>query len=117
MSMTVVATGTQTAVIGTTHTLYNPSPTVPGGYQLLVDRNAMLDGDVLELRALQMAISGGTARVLYRQTYANAPDPDDLIAVSVPISVPFTDNGAIQFTLVQTKGTGRNYPYSVVRVN
>lgn len=116
MSVTAVASGTQTAVISTEHALYNPSPAVAGVFQLVVDLNALADGDTLELRAKQMTLTGGTTRVVDVGTFVDAQPADKLIAVSMPISNELTDNGAVQFSLKQTTGTGRAIPWKVIRV-
>lgn len=116
MSVTAVASGTQTAVISTEHALYNPSPAVAGVFQLVVDLANLADGDTLELRAKQMTLTGGTTRGVYLGTFANAQPTDALIAVSLPISNELTDNGAVQFSLKQTTGTGRSFTWKVIRV-
>jgi hypothetical protein len=69
----------------------------------------------VELRAYQMVLTGGTRRVAYFQVYVDAQVADDLIKISVPISNELTDAGALRFTLKQTQGTGRVFPWKVLR--
>jgi len=113
MAVTAQATGTQTATIGTEHTLSDVS--VAGTFTLHVDSNAMVAGDGLELRVYQMVLTGGTRRVAYFQSYYDAQIADDQIKISVPISNELTDTGAIRFTLKQTTGTGRAFPWKVLK--
>ena len=107
---TSAASGTQTAVIGTEHTL-GSAITTPGDYVLKVDKAAMQSGDALELRIYDTVLSGGVSRVVYKYTAPpGAQSADDMIAVSVPIPI---DVG-VTFTLKQTAGTGRSYPWKVL---
>lgn len=100
------AAGSQTAVITTEHTLSTQSSA--GVFVLLVDLTNMAGGDVLELRVKAKARSAeASAKVAYFATYANAQGIP--IAVSVPIAATYA-----VFTLKQTAGTGRAYPWSVV---
>ena len=120
MSVVLVASGTGNGgaalTIGVELAVYNPSPGVSGMYQLVVDLNLLADGDTLEIRAKQMVLTGGTTRVVYMQAYANARPADDQIVASVPVTNDLTDNGAVQFSLKQTTGTGRAFPWKIVRI-
>lgn len=113
MSVTAAAQNTQTASIGTEHQLADIA--VAGVYTFHVDTNAMAAGDVLELRVYQMTLTGGTARVVAEQTYYGAQPADDLIKVSIPIGNELTDSTSLRFSLKQTFGTGRAYPWKVLK--
>lgn len=113
MAVTAHATGTQTAVIGTEH--FVSSPNVAGTFTLHVDTINMVDGDVLELRAYQMVLTGGTTRVAYYSTFFDVQAADDMIKISVPISNELTDTNALRFSIKQTAGTGRNFPWKVLK--
>lgn len=113
MTVTAQSTGTQTATVTTEHTLLDVA--VAGTFTLHVDKNAMAAGDVLELRIYQIVLTGGTRRVAYFARYADAQPADDLIAISVPISNELTDAGSVRFTLKQTFGTGRAFPWKVLK--
>lgn len=113
MAVTAHASGTQTAVIGTEHFL--TSPNVAGTFTLHVDVNAMVAGDLLELRIYQMVLTGGTTRVAYFAAFADAQPTDDLIKISVPISNELTDTNALRFSLKQVSGTGRAFPWKVLK--
>ena len=112
MAVTAEATGT-TATVTTEHTLRDVA--AAGSYTLHVDTNAMVAGDALELRVYQIVLTGGTRRVAYLATYTGAQPADDQIKISVPISNELTDSGSLRFTLKQTLGTSRSYPYKVLK--
>jgi hypothetical protein len=107
--MTVASnqSGSQTATIGTEHTL-GTAITAAGVYVLVVDTNAMVNGDVLELRAKTKAKSGSTSRLAYFVTYANAQG--ELNKYSVPIPV----DTEVVFTLKQSAGTGRAFDWNIL---
>jgi len=113
MAVTAAGTGTQTATIGAEHTLLDVA--AAGTYTFHVDTINLAAGDVLELRIYQILLTGGTRRVAYFQSYVDAQVADDLIKISVPISNELTDAGALRFTLKQTQGTGRAYPWKVLK--
>lgn len=113
MAVTAQGSGTQSAVITTEHTLLDVA--IAGTFQLAVDKNAMQAGDTLELRVYDIVLTGGTRRVAYKDSWSGAQDADDMIAISVPISNELTDAGALRFTLKQTAGTGRSFPWKVLK--
>jgi len=47
--------------------------------------------------------------------YTDAQPTDDLIKVSVPFSTELTDSNATRVSLKQTAGTGRNFPWKVLK--
>lgn len=115
MAITTLGSGTQSATISTEHTLQDTS--AAGTYVLTVDTNAMVSGDTLELRAYKMTLTSGTRRQCFFYKCLNAQDDStdakSKIKVSVPISTALTDSGAVRFTLKQTAGTGRSFPWCV----
>lgn len=113
MTVTAHATGTQTATVTTEHFL--SSPNVAGTFTLHVDTNQMQAGDVLVLRVYQMVLTGGTTRVAYVARFEGAQPADDMIKISVPISNELTDTNSLRFSLTQTHGTSRDYPWKVLK--
>lgn len=99
--------GAQVAVIGTEHTL-GVSITAAGVYVLAVDTNAMVNGDVLELRIKTKAKTGSTLRQAYSATYANVQSDANKFSVPVPVDTEIT------FTLKQTAGTGRGFDWNIL---
>lgn len=113
MAVTAHATGTQTATVTTEHFL--TSPNVAGTFTLHVDTINMASGDVLELRVYQMVLTAGTQRVAYYARFEGAQPADDLIKISVPISNELTDTNSLRFSLKQTEGTGRDFPWKALK--
>jgi hypothetical protein len=113
MTVTAHASGTQSATVGTEHFL--TSPNVAGTFQYEVDTVNMQATDILELRIYAMILTGGTQRVVYYQPYQGVQPTDDLIKVSVPISNELTDTNSLRFSLNQTKGTSRDFPWKVLK--
>ncbi len=113
MAVTAHASGTQVAVINTEHFL--TSPNVAGTFTFHVDTINMASGDVVEFRVYQMVLTGGTTRVAYFARFDGAQPADDMIKISVPISNELTDTNALRMSLKQTFGTGRSYPWKVLK--
>jgi hypothetical protein len=116
----VALDGTQTATVGTEHTL--ATITTAGTYVLQVDTRNMLDGDALELRAFAKTLSAdATPTLVESASYVNkqgdgngpgagAGGPE--VKLSNPLMV--VHQGV--YTLKQTAGTSRLYPFSVLKV-
>jgi hypothetical protein len=113
MAVTAFASGTQSATVTTEHFL--TSPNEAGTYTLHVDLVNMAAGDYVELRIYQMVLTGGTQRVAYLEAFQGVQPADGLIAISVPISNELTDTNALRFSLKQTLGTSRNFPWKVLK--
>jgi hypothetical protein len=113
MSVTAEQNGTQTASIGTEHTLCDVD--AAGVFTLHVDCVNMAAGDLLEIRVKQIILTGGTRRVAYFQAYYDAQATDDLVKITDPIGNELTDSGSLRFTLKQVRGTGRDFPFKVLK--
>ena len=113
MAVSAYASNTQAATVTTEHFL--SSPNVAGTFTLHVDLVGLLAGDVVELRCYQMILTAGTQRVAYVQRYEGVQPADALIVISVPISNELTDANSLRFSLKQTVGTSRNFPWKVLR--
>lgn len=105
---TAIGSGTQTAVIGTEHTL--ATDTTNKTFVLVVDANAMAAGDRLELRLYSIVLTAGTERVAYFASFAGVQDVEDKIKYSVPIPADIS----CKATLKQTDGTGRAFPWKLL---
>jgi len=112
MPVTAQGSGTQTATVTTEHTLLDVA--VAGTFTLHVDCVNMVAADTLELRIYQIVLTGGTRRVAYKDSWADAQPADDLIKISVPISSELTDAGSLRFTLKQATGTSRAFAWKVL---
>jgi hypothetical protein len=107
MPWTVDTSGTQTATIGTEHTL--ASPTTIATYVLSVDAKNMVLGDLLELRVYDK-VDGTNYAQMWKGTYQH---PQINTAKASP---PVAVTTQAQFTLKQVAGTGRAFPWSVRRI-
>ena len=107
ITWTVDATGSQTAVISTEHVL--DSPTTVGTYVLSVDTVNVALGDLVELRCYDM-VDGTHYRQLWKGTYQH---PQANVGKASP---PLAVTTQAKFTLKQTAGTGRVFPWSVRRI-
>lgn len=112
MAVTAFASGTTTPVVGTENFL--SSVNVAGVYTLHLDTINMVAGDVLQIRVYQMIITSGTSRVVYVSSYNGAQPTDDVIKVSIPIGNELTDSTALRFSITQTFGTARAFPWKVL---
>lgn len=113
MAITEHEAGSQTATITTEHTLNTTSPeTTDGVFQFFVDLDAMAVGDVLELRVKEKCRSGDTQRTVFTSVVSNDQGADSALWASP--SLVLLHGWA--FTLKQTAGTGRAFPWSIRKV-
>lgn len=120
---TVIASGNQLAVLDTEHTLGGAPFSLAGVYTLFVDRSVLQADDEIELRAYR-TLAGTPLRLVYgpsifRGVQGDAGEPGDqaqgeVVAISLPLQIPAGEAGA--FTLTQTDGTGRTFPFSIEAV-
>jgi hypothetical protein len=106
---TLSTSGTQAATLGTTHTL--KTLTAVGTYQLLVDTNALANGETVRLQAKTRILSGGGDRVVQEAVYANSQ------GTNLKASLPIFSDQSITFTLLQTGSTGVSFPWKIVQLD
>jgi hypothetical protein len=107
---TSIANGTQTAVIGTEHTL--ATDTTNKTYVLAVDCGALVGGatpDIVELRIYTINLSAGTERLAY-YAHAVGGQQTELIKYSPPVPARIS----CKATLKQVQGTGRAFPWDLM---
>lgn len=97
--------GSQTAVITTEHTL--DTITTDGSFVISVDTVNMALGDTLILRVKLKTRSVGTTRTAFEAVYSNVQE--DLNKISIPVA----STNEIVFTLEQSTGTGRAFPWEI----
>lgn len=107
MTVSSNQSGSQTATLTTRHQL-GSTITAAGTYVLVVDTNAMVNGDELLLEIETKAKSGSTSRVAYSALYSNVQAEKNKYSVPVPV----TDE--IKFYLTQGVGTGRAYDWNIL---
>ena len=76
-------------------------------YVLVVDLNAMVDGDTMILRLKREALSGGTQRAVVETVYSGVQ------AVKIKQSDPVSGPYGIVATLEQPDGASRSIPWSL----
>lgn len=107
MGLTAVANGTQAATISTEHSL--TQQTGIGIYVLVVDTAAMASGDTLVVRLKTKVLSEGTSRITQEITMTGAQTVPNWRSEPIPVDVE------IIATLLQSAGTGRSYPWKLLR--
>jgi hypothetical protein len=111
MAISVSASGAQTAVIGTEHTLTTNA--VGGTFVLALGASPLVNGDTLELRIKTRVTSGGSPHTAYFAIYSNAQGEG--AKYSIPIPVP--SSTAACATLKQTAGTGRAFDWMWLQID
>lgn len=107
MTWTVDSSGTQTATINTEHVL--DSPTTSATYAFSVDTVNLVLGDLVELRVYDM-VDGANFRQVWKATYQHPQINNGKASPPIPVTTQ------AKFTLKQTAGTGRVFPWSVRRI-
>lgn len=104
------ASSSQTATLTTEHQLGGAAYTADGIYALTVDTNNLAAGETLTLRAKIAATTGGTKRTVWE--WIGVGPQTEKIVQSPPIDSPWD----IEFTLTQTGGTGRAFPFTITQI-
>lgn len=102
---TLSSSGTQTAVVGTEHTLYNP--TTNKWFSAYVDLTNMVTGDTVEIRVSLIVKTAGSYILYSLDTYADAQAMPLYHAPSLPSDIGW------KLTLKQTAGTARTFDWRV----
>jgi hypothetical protein len=107
---TVVASGSLTATGGGTEDdIGSPPYDTAGTYVLVVDTANLVNGETVRLRGYREARSTDTQRVVYEASFSHAQSVP--VKISVPLPIP--TNCGLKFTLTQTGGTARAFPWSI----
>lgn len=114
MPISIYASGTRTA--GTPpeagYTALGTSPNTNAGvYQFFIDVSNLANGDTLEIQVLEKAISGGTQRVIYNATIANAQAEPLWVSPSIILYYGWG------LQIKQSSGTARSFDWSIRRVS
>lgn len=110
MAVTEHESGSQTATLDTEHILNTTTPeTTDGVFQFVADLSAMVAGDIVELRIREKCRSTDTQRLAWYATYAHTQ------AQPLAVSPSLILLHGWDFTLTQTDGTGRAFPWSIRR--
>lgn len=107
MGLIAAANGSQTATINTEHSL--SQQTGIGIYVLLVNTAAMASGDALTLKIKTKRSTGDAIQTAYVYSFTDAQTEPHKYSVPVPVDTE------IVCTLTQTAGTGRAFPWKLLR--
>lgn len=109
MALAIVAEGTQTATLGTEHTL---ATSVTGKTDVLgVDTGALANGETVELTIYTIIRAAGVERIAWQRSYSHVQAEPQKYSWPVPANI------SIKATLKQTGGVGRAFPFSLLSVD
>ncbi len=109
MSWTLSDSGTTSALtVGTEVTL--ATDTNNGTFVLEVDTSALALGDLLEIRIYTITLTGGSLVQAWKGTYQHGQINNH------KVSPPVASDQSIRCTLKQVAGTGRAFPWKMLRV-
>lgn len=111
--ITVFAQSTTTVNVGSEHSLSAPGSA--GEYQLVVDTSSLANGDNFSLRIYTTVASGNTRLLEDYTAYYGPQPPHDIIKRSRWYANDLALASAMEFTLQQNLGTGRPFPWKVLR--
>ncbi|MGH2359054.1 MAG: hypothetical protein ACRDGM_00705 [bacterium] len=109
MAISSAASGTQTATLGVEHTL--ATITTAGTYVLNVDAANLVNAETLTLRLKSKTLSGGTLRLTYENKFRHIQGQPSIFSVPVPTLIE------VVATLQQDGGTGRAFPWNLIRID
>jgi len=109
MGITSVYEGTQTAVIDTPHSLASTSGA--GAYVLEIDLTEMESGDSIDITIKTQVLSTETESVAVFETLSDAQGTPNWFSVPIPLA----EGKTISCILEQTTGTGRDFPWCLMR--
>lgn len=109
MAVSILASGSQTAVVNTEHILNTAATTAAGIYVCKVDLGTIVAGDIVELRMYGKVRATDTERLMWGPASYGPIVPSVLIAVA-PADVCAA---SVKWTLKQVAGTARAWPWAI----
>ncbi|MHB1176073.1 MAG: hypothetical protein ACYCZJ_13220 [Sulfuriferula sp.] len=107
MAVTSNQSGSTTPVIGT-ETFLGTAITAAGVYVLVLDTNAMLNGDTLVMRAYTKAKGASVSRIAYVGAISNIQIDPNKYSIPIPVDTE------IKFSITQTTGTARAFDWNIL---
>ena len=107
MGLASMASGAQTAVINTEHSV--TTQTAVGAYVFVVETTNMASSDVLHVKLKTVSKSGATAQYCYDITYTDAQTVPNKYSDVIPV------DQSITAIIQQTAGTGRVFNWNLLR--
>jgi hypothetical protein len=124
MAIESIASGTQSAVPGTEHTLTTQIDA--GVYVLVVDTSNMVDGDIVTFRIKTKYATGGTSRLAFLATYAHAQGKPNKYSVPIPVDTeiictleqedPFADDSSAAGGDSSGADTGKDFYWNLLKI-
>jgi len=108
MAVTLEASGTADVTLDSESTL--STITDSGVYELVVDLDEMVNGDITIVRIYEKCLTGGTENLAFERTYAHVQAEPIIHSVPVPSDISW------KATIEQTDGTARDYPWKVLSI-
>jgi len=105
MAPTSIDTNT-TTTDGSEQTL--TTQTTANTYVFVIDTNAMVNGDILEIKIKTIVRASGTERIAYYVSYAHIQGEPIKYSVPVPIDI------SIKVTLKRVAGSDHAYPWKIL---
>lgn len=113
MAVTVEGSGTAGHTVGTESALDTVSG--EGVFIFEIDLALMAAGDRVILRMKKAMLASGTLRTFAFADYAGVQPTHDVVKVSIPVVLDGVATAA-QFTIEQTTGTTRAFPWRVLKL-
>ena len=113
MTVSLWSASSVTPTIGTETFLYGASAI--GVYTFHIDTASLVANDSVTLRVYQMILTGCTPKVAYIDTFQGLQSTDDQIKISVPVGNDLSEASALLFSVTQTLGTARPFPWKILR--
>jgi len=115
MARTVVASGTQTCVVGTEHTLRDETANEGEVFDARLDLGNAASGDIFEIRVYEKLLAAGTLRRTYYARYADSQNDEANFASPIVYIPAMTVTKQWKLTIKQTAGTGRNVDWTIYK--
>lgn len=110
MAVGTVSSGTQTCTLDTVHNLN--TTTVAGVYVAMWNLTNLDKSDIIRCFIKTKVLTGDTEEIIFEGIYANSMG-DSPIVQSPPVVSMFS----LTMSVEQTDGTGRNIPWSLIRIS
>lgn len=116
MTVTLFDGNTQTCTINTEHFLSSNGINQAGAFQLILDVENLVSGDVLEVRSYQKILTGSTAKCIEPQIINGAEiTVNNRTWRSEPLINDLAETNAGRFSIKQVGGTGRDIIWKIVK--
>lgn len=109
--MAIVTNSGSLTLSGTEQTL-GAARTDGKTYVCQIDLNAMAAGDVVEFYVYVKVLTGSTARLVWKASWANAQSGSPVVQTP-PVPAPYS----VEFKMKQPTGTARSIDYALISID